>query len=91
MEYKWKDLKKTWKQKGERMKNSRIRKSNPGESTTAENESKQTAKNKGPGKEEIIYDPDEPDGKIPHESDDPDRKKLKSAKELALRAKREEW
>ena len=40
---------------------------------------RQTAKNKGPGKGNIFYEPEEPDGK-----------KLKSAKELELRAKLEE-
>ena len=72
------------------MKNSGIRKSNSEESTNPESESKKTAKNKGPGKEKIIYEPDEPDGTISYELDEPDRKNLKSAKELALRAKREE-
>ena len=78
------------KKKGERGKNSGIQKSNSEEGTNAESEPKQTVENKEPGKGKIIYEPDEPEGPVPHELDEPDREKLKSSKELALRAKREE-
>ena len=71
------------------MKNSGIHKTNPGESTNAECDIRQTARNKGPGKDKILHESDEPYRKIIDEPDDQDGKKLKSAKELALRAKRE--
>ena len=73
------------------MKNSGIHKTNTGGSTNVKCDISQTAINKGPGKEKILHESDEPDRKILYEPDEPDGKKLKSAKELALRAKREEW
>ena len=77
--------------KGEKERNSGIRKLDVEEGTNAESEPKQTVENKEPGKGKTTYVPDEPEEPVPHELDEPDRKKMKSAKELALRAKREEW
>ena len=77
--------------KCEKERNSGIRKLDVEEGTNAESEPKQTVENKEPGRGKITYVPDETEGPVPHELDEPDRKKLKIAKELALRAKREEW
>ena len=76
--------------KCKRERNSGIRKLEVEEGTNAESDSTLTVENKEPGSEGITY-AEETEGPAIHDPDEPDRKKLKSAKELALRAKREEW